>query len=87
MHNEDDSPCADVNKLFYIQGDTDENGQRYTQQWGAETVGYSSNTMIANDCVIGGSLNANVFKGIMYSLAYVSPLITGTSVALCDQVN
>lgn len=55
MHNERDGVCAIGCHKTISQGDTDENGQRYTQQWGAETVGCISNDMIANDWVIGGS--------------------------------
>ncbi len=63
MHNRDDSPCA---ALYKRQGNISENGQRHTQQWGAETVGGGLIASIANDCVTYGSLELS--KGLMYSL-------------------
>ena len=71
MHNERDGVCAIGCHKTISQGDTDENGQRYTQQWGAETVGCISNDMIANDWVIGGS--STTVEGLMYSLSSISP--------------
>lgn len=83
MHNEDDNPCA----THLRQGDISENGQRYTHTnvWGAETVGYS-NTVVANDWVTYGFLII-LIKGLMYSLASISPLTTGTSAALRDRID
>lgn len=63
-----------------------ENGQRYTQQWGAETVGYNSNVVIANDWVTCGSASIEEV-GSMYSLVCISPLTAGTSAALCYRMN
>ena len=89
MHNERDGVCAIGCHKTISQGDTDENGQRYTQQWGAETVGCNTiskiSIAIANDWVIGGSATissrSNVQSGQHKSVT------TGTSAALRDRMN
>ena len=89
MHNERDGVCAIGCHKAISQGDTDENGQRYTQQWGAETVGCNTiskiSIVIANDWVIGGS--ATISSGSNVQSVQRKSVTTGTSVALCDQVN
>lgn len=87
MHNKDDSPCARDTIISTSQGDTDENGQRCTlsNRKGRRDRRMHLYDAFANDWVIGGS--STVVEGLMYSLANISPLTMGTSVALCDQMN
>ena len=85
IHNERDGVCA-RQTLVCSQGDISENGQRCIQLcWSAETVGYSSNTMIANDWVTYGW--ASIWSLLNVQSVLCKSVTTGTSIALCDQVN
>ncbi len=69
---------------MYSQGDISENGQRYTlHSRGAETVGRCL-TSVANDWVTYGFGN---HSGLNVQSGQHKSVTTGTSAAVCDQVN
>lgn len=85
MHNKVDSPCA-RQTIVCSQGNISENGQRYTQQWGAETVGGFTNV---NQSLTTGSLMGEFqYRSLLNVQSGQHKSITmGTSAALCDQIN